>query len=276
MSAHDHTPQRKVLQTPLNRGLERFSLVSALLLSASLLLCIPGVGYADAVALNTISFSNLQIIASTGTVQFQGAWNSQAFAQAQNSLGGLDSQFVSNTGGPAMVTATVLFASASGTALVASLSGAALSNASLPGNINAQALSTGTGTLFNFFEITGGTGSVNVTFSADLAGMLDVMTDQSGLLARTETIFTLGLDGQPILFFDSPLLVGSNDHASLAFAQTLSTTLSLNFNTPYLLFAQADSESQAINIPEPPTIALGFTALLGLAACVRKKRTQTA
>jgi len=271
-----HNPKRTAPGAGVKRGLKKFSAVWVWPLLASLFFCIPGVVYADSIAGSDISFSNLQITASAGTIQFQDVWTTQAFAQAQNSLGGLASQFNSNNGGPSTASAAVTLASASGNAAVAPLSGAASSNATIPGNMNAQAISTGTGTLFNFFEITGGSGSVNVTFSADIAGTLDVMTDQTGLLASTETIFGLQLDGAPILFFDQPLSVGPNSSASTAFSKNLSTMVSLDYGTVYYVVAQADSESRAINTPEPATASLLFSALLGVAGYVRKRRGQTA
>jgi hypothetical protein len=271
MSGNILTPHREAPPKTVKRGLEKLPSIAASLLFASLFFCIPRVVYADSIAISNISFSNLLITASTGNVQFQGAWTSQAFAQAQNSLGELDSKFSSNTGVGSTATATATFANASGSASVAPLSGATSSNASILG-ATAQALSKGTGTLFNMFEITGGTGSVNVTFSTDIAGMLDVKTNQSGLLAQTESTFALQLDGLPILFFDSLLSVGPNSSASLPFSQTLSTIESLNFNTPYLVLAHADPESQVINtVPEPPTASLLFMALLSVTALVRKR-----
>jgi hypothetical protein len=266
-----HNHKRMVLGADKNSGLERFSAVSVCLLFASIFFCIPGVVYADSIATSNISFSNLQITASAGTIQFLGPWNTEAFAQAQNSLGELDSQSSSNTGTGSTATATVTFAGATGDAAVAPLSGDASSNASIVPDFNAQARSQGNGTLFNSFEITGGTGSVNVTFSAGIAGKLDVSTDDDGVLAQTETIFNLQLDGQPVLFFDSILSVGPNSSASMLIGQTLTNTESLNFNTPYQVLAQADSESQAIVTPEPPTASLLFMAVMSVTALVRKR-----
>jgi hypothetical protein len=248
------------------------------LLCASLLLCIPEVGYADAVALTSISFSNLQILPSTGTVQFQDVWSSQAFAQAQNSNGEVDSQFTPSTGGTSSITATVTYAGASGTAVVAPLSGAASSNASIPGTVNVEADSTGTGTLSNSFQITGGTGSVDVTFSVLIDSSNSVTTDQFGVLAETETVFGLEVNGQPALppFDQLLVVVGPSSSNSSTFDGTLSNTVTLNFGTTYSLVAEADSESQAIDTtPEPATASLAIIGLAALGACIRRKRTQT-
>jgi hypothetical protein len=170
----------------------------------------------------------------------------------------------------------VTYAGAAGTAVVAPLSGAASSYANIPGAINVEADSTGTGSLSNSFEITGGTGSVDVTFSVLIAGSNSVTTDQFGVLAQSETVFGLEVNGQPVLPFDQLLVVGPSSSNSSTFNQTLSNTVSLNFGTTYSLVAEADSESQAIDTtPEPATASLAFIGLAVLGAYIRRKRIQT-
>jgi hypothetical protein len=240
------------------------------------LLCIPELGYADAVAITSISFSNLGIDASSGTVQFLDVWSSQAFAQGQNSLGEIDQEFNSNTGSNSTITAAVTYAGASGTAVVAPLSGGASSYANIPGAINAEADSTGIGNLSNFFEITGGTGSVDVTFSVLIDSSNSVTTDQLGVLAYSETDFGLEVNGSPAIATYQVLAVGPSSTTSSTFAVTLSNTVPLNFGSTYSLVAQADSESQAIDTtPEPATASLAFIGLAALGAYIRRKRTQT-
>jgi hypothetical protein len=238
------------------------------------LLCIPEVGYADAVAISSISFSNLQILVPTGdTVQFQDVWSSQASANAQNSNGEYDFQ----SSPPSSVSAAVTYAGASGTAVVVPLSGAASSYANIPGAVNVEADSTGAGYLSNFFEITGGTGSVDVTFSVLIVSSNSVSTDQFGVLAYSENVFGLEVNGQPELTLDQLLEVGPSSSGSLTFNETLSTTVPLTFGTPYsFVVSEADSESQAIDTtPEPATASLAFIGLAALGAYIRRKRNQT-
>jgi len=243
---------------------ERLSTASTLLVCAGLLLGIPNAVYASSIAASNLSFSNLQITASSGTIQFQGPWTSQAFASAENSLGGLDQEFASNIGAASTIAAIVTFANASGTANVAPLSGTASDSASIPGT-TAQAITSSYAALSNSFEITGGTGLVNVTFSNDLSGLLQVGNDQNGVLATAEAIFALQVDGMPILFLDSPLSAGPSASATLPISQSLTNTISLTYGTPYAIYVEADAESSAYNVvPEPPTAVLLFTALLGI------------
>ena len=283
MPKHHDTSHRKGLRSGLGAASEKTKRVGnlgricAALLCASLLLCIPELGYADAVAITSISFSNLGIDASSGTVQFLDVWSSQAFAQGQNSLGEIDQEFNSNTGSNSTITAAVTYAGASGTAVVAPLSGGASSYANIPGAINAEADSTGIGNLSNFFEITGGTGSVDVTFSVLIVSSNSVSTDQFGVLAYSENVFGLEVNGQPELTLDQLLEVGPSSSGSLTFNETLSTTVPLTFGTPYsFVVSEADSESQAIDTtPEPATASLAFIGLAALGAYIRRKRNQT-
>ena len=243
----------------------------ALLLFAALGLLTPRWVYATAIANSTIAFSNLQITPSTGTIIFLYDWTAEAFAQAQNSLGQLAQQFDSSFGGAAAANATVTFATSAGNASATNLTGSASSSVNIPGTTTAQALSVGHGTLFNFFLITDGTGDVDVNFSVDLTGNLNVFTDAFGQLAQTETIFALELEGNPILFRDDILSIGPSSSSALAFSQALQDTRTLQFDTPYFVLAEADSESQAINIPEPSTVTLMLAGLITLTRYIRRK-----
>ena len=243
----------------------------AVLLFAAFGLLTPRCVHATAIANSAISFSNLQIAPSTGTILFLDDWSAEAFAQAQNSLGELNNQFDSSIGGAAAANATVTFATSADNASATNLTGSASSSVNIPATITAQASSVGRGTLFNLFVITGGSGDVDVNFSVDLTGSLDLLTDAFGQLAQTETIFDLELDGNPILFRDDILSIGPNAFASMPFSQKLSDTRTLQFDTFYFILAQADSESQAINIPEPSTVTLMLAGLITLTRYIRRK-----
>jgi len=152
----------------------------ALLISAAIGILIPGSGHATAIATSQISFSSLQIIPDSGTVVYLDSWTAEAFAQAQNSLGQLVNQFDSSTGGNATANAAVSFATSHASASAVNVGATASSRANIPGTTTAQVSATGLGTLFNIFMVTGGTGDVNVNFSVNLTGNLNVFTDAFG------------------------------------------------------------------------------------------------
>jgi hypothetical protein len=228
----------------------------------------PSHALATAIANSGIVFSNLQITPASGTVSFLDPWQLEAFAEAQNSLGQFDQEFNSGTV-PVSASATVLWASASGSAAQnfsdpLAVAARAASSDAIPGKITGAASSKGRGSLANGFIITNPTtGETQVDFSADIKGLLDVFTDQYGQLAETEIIFGLELDGKPILFADKLLSIGPNERQTLPVAETLSTSKPLQFNVPYGLFLEVDSESRVVNIPEPPAwllLSLGLWA----------------
>lgn len=237
--------------------------------------------YATVIASSSISISNLQINPASGTVIFLDPWSSTAFAEAQNSLGEWDAQFDSNIGGSALANATVTYANASGGANGLSLTANAGSNVFIPGSIEAAAAAIGRGTLFNSFMITGGVGDVNVTFSLGMIGALQVMTDQFGQLAETEVIVSLELDGDSVLYYRDHLLIGPSSSDMRTSPTALTGMRTLQFDAPYFLLAEADSESRGINTPIRPvpdggsTLSLLGTALTGLAAWRRKSSAPT-
>ena len=152
------------------------------------------------------------------------------------------------------------------------VTGTADSHVNIPGCVVGAAQSLGRGALYNEFMITGGTGTVNVDFSVDIAGALDVFTDECGVFAETEVIFGLELDGTPILFHNDYLYVGNNDSAILSVSESLFDTRTLEYDVPYFLYLEVDSESAGANTPEPSTIALMLIGLGGLAGFAGTRR----
>lgn len=251
----------------------------AVLLVAGILLFTPRSVSATAIAFSEITFSNLEISPAAGAVQLLGPWRVQAFTQAQNSRGELAPVFDPDLDGDGMVNADamVTFAKGHGEASAPAVppnlnvTGSANSSVNIPGTTVAQASSVGRATLFNSFTITGGTGDVQGDFSADISGLLNVFTDRFGVKAETETTFTLELDGTPVLFRHDPLSVGPNSSRSLPFSESLFATRTLQFDTPYFLLAEVDSESSATNIPEPGTLVLLLTGAGVLAGYARRR-----
>ncbi len=225
----------------------KISLGLALLLFTSIHVLRPDSVHATAMANSEIFFSNFQIVPAAGFFVFLGPSIVEAFAEAQNSLGQRDQEFNPSAGSVAEANAAVTFAeNAHSRASALNLTAEAKSHAEIPGTITAQARSAGIGDLFNFFVIVGGIGAVNVTFSANLTGSLDVLTDAFGIKAETETIFALEVDGTPVLSFFKLLSIGpmDKDHFSISDSVRLEpATLTLLFGAPYFLFVGVDSES---------------------------------
>ena len=283
----------RISVAPQSRMISRWLPVCVTLVLLVLSLVLPSGTYATAIATSTLSFSNLRISPAAGSFAFvdldgNGApdpWTLEAFADARNSLGESATMNPMQPGpGTAKADAIVTFADGHGMASALAsppalnVTGSASSNINLPGCDVSWASSTGRGRLSNTFMLTGGTGAVAVQFGADLTGGLQVMTDACGVLAETEVFFSLEVDGDPTLFPDPiPLLsIGPSDSDTLSVSQSLSKTLTLQFDTPYFLLLEVDSESRGVNaVPEPSTLVLLLTGLgLLLTASVRHRRVQ--
>jgi hypothetical protein len=232
--------------------------------------CLSQPAAALAIADSSIALFDLSITPATGTVEFDGGVpTAQAFAQAANSLGELKNQFGSSPPDPAHAEASVTWAEGTGDASAASFTASAASAVNLPGHDNFAA-SLGQGSLFGSFTITGGTGSVNVVFSMALAGHLHGFADEFGRF-ETEVITALDVDGSSVLFDRFELHGGPNfPDLTIPLSEILTATLALEFDVPYFLFAQADSETFARNIPEPGTLVLTLLGLTGAAQARRK------
>lgn len=266
---------------------------------------------ATAIAQASLGFHDLGITPSLGTVAFTGPWELQAHALANNSLGEFDSppDVILTGPGAATNSATVTWAGANAQAtdpaptppyLDAGANAAASGH--IPGSIDGSAIAQGQGTLLNSFMIEAGTqaGPVSVTFSVLVDYTLAVTTDQNGVLAEAEAVFSQLLLGDFGNGFETVvvntlapdlndpnldpnrrtyLLIGPSDQDQAGKTNLLLTnTLILQYGVPYLLLNQADAEIRVVNIPEldmatgaAPLVMVWLVALWRPAATARRK-----
>lgn len=238
----------------------RCGLTFGVMLVIATLTAAPPAG-ATATANSSLQLESLTITPASGSVVFSPT--AQSFAQAQNSLGELVTNF--DTGVTASSSATVTWVNASGSADSISQTGSALANVNIPGSFVGAASSVGRGVLYDFsFSITGTTGIVSVQFGAMLNSAQSLMTDALGLQATSEVIFDLTIDGQTLLFTDSPFTIGPSQSFTAGGPVNLNSTMDLTAGQTYNLYLELDAESSAINTPEPATLSLLAGALVPL------------
>ncbi|MCV2369753.1 hypothetical protein [Roseateles oligotrophus] len=213
------------------------------------------VSLAAVVTHGSLAISNIRINAAAGQLLID-PWSAQASATTNNSLGESSGQF-DGPSNAAQANAAVTWATGHSSADATNPGAIAGSAVELPGKHN-QADSSSAGALFTSFMITGGTGAVDVSFELDLIASQDGWTDDIAAVVRNELVASLSLDAfaNPLLFFDSIYSIGPNSSFSRTLTSTLSGTASLFYDTPYWVFIEADSESNAKNLPEPGSLML--------------------
>ena len=224
----------------------------------------PAAARADASASSELSFTGISVTPSVGTFTIVTNWSGAAFAQAT-----LTSEF--NTGTTPTASATGDFSTASGSADATVPNGQSAASGSIIG-VDGSDNAAGQGWVESVFMITGGSGSVDTTFSTDISGSLNVLTDALGELAQAETVYSLEVNGDAALFDDRFFSVGPNGSDPQTFSTTISSVMTLQYDTQYLLFAEADSEISVVNsVPEPQPVALMAAGILGLVWLGRKR-----
>jgi hypothetical protein len=237
---------------------------------------------ADVVVSTSVDLTQIQIVPASGSVEFLSPGTAQVFAQAQDSLGGLDQNFDSVSDSSTTLSVSTAVANAGGTASFPTLSAVATSGVILP-NIAAFASSSSNGSfpgsLSGSFEIIGTAGPVSVQFKAPLVIDQSLSTHEGGISASSETIFNLVSpdinNGSPLLFFDNPLTIGPNTSTSFTQSPTLTDSVTLQPDTPYFLIAGVDAESSGLSAPEPSFLvifALGLFAFLAAGAARRRRK----
>lgn len=253
------------------------------LAAALMLLAVPRWAGALAVANSTIGFSNLSITPSAGVVTLDGPWLFETFAHADNSLGETASSpyAFGLSPGTTSAAASVTWAngsasaSAKGDPLNPAISGTASASVDIPGCGPAAAFGNSRSTFQNFFTLSGGGNNVDVGFSIDISGALNLLTDACGVFAFTETVFTLEVDGTPGLFDHRWFEIGpSNAYNPPPFSLPLSGTIKDLVSGTHFLLLQAETDPRG-RVPEPPSLALLLIAGLAALTAARSARRRS-
>jgi len=254
----------------------RLKLLGTCVLLLGLLLGTPSSAYADTISLTTVSLTNFQIVPSSGTIVFstsQIGSPTSAHGAAVNSLDeeGGDSQ-QSPTFSQAFTSIT--FASAGGASELSTMSLSANTNVTLPG-CRCEAETEAGATLRLGFMIVGGSGPVDVTFSALAQTIQTLVTDQFSTFATSETNIVLNVIDAATFSFDTRFRIGAGDEARVIENQRLiSEVVTLQFNQQYnvLVSGIATSRAAQTEIPEPATVVLLVSGLGFMTGFVKKRR----
>jgi RHS repeat-associated protein len=226
-------------------------------------------GYATITVDSTSSFEDVMIDPLSGSVEYLGALQSSAFAQA-----GANSQYDSvdpSTVGVSDVPVIGGLATGTGTASASSLTGSSGATGFIPGTTAGFDTSTGRASISGEFEIIGPSEPVSVTFSATVDGQLNLSSDAYGVFGQGETDFALSVNDDPVLFSDQILSIGPNQiQSSGGSPQQIENSMTLEPDTPYWLTIEADAETEVVNstvaaVPEPGEISLVMEGLAMLA-----------
>lgn len=256
--------------------MKRKSLGTCVLL-LGLLLGTASSAYADAVAITSITLSNLQLVPTSGTLVFslpQSGPRTAANAVAVNGFG-QESSNQSESPTRSEASANVNFASANAVSDFTNLLVTANSNVMLSGCL-CSAESEGLAILRTSFMIVGGSGNVDVNFSALVQTVQDLVTDQFSLFAASDIDIILEVADVGVFSFDPRLRIGFNDSTNFETQRQLSQILALQFDQQYDLdvFVRANSRAAQNEIPEPATIVLLVSGLGFTAGFVRKRRAR--
>ncbi len=233
--------------------------------------------YADALSITSLTFTSFQIVPTSGTIVFS-LPSTQALARATNSLGQESLEVVQSESPIAihLASASVNFASGFAIADPLNFIGSQNSNAMLSG-CNCEAFGVGQTVLQKSFVITGGTGNVDVAFSAVVLTMQTVMTDEFGTFAGSGVLAGIHLGSSsifPTIF--SVIEIGPNDSRVSNIEHQLSQVLTLQFNTVYRIDVILSANSTVVNqapaeVPEPTSMILLVSGLGFMAGYARRK-----
>ena len=251
----------------------RSNLLATLILALGLLLGASTSTYADTIAVTSVSLTNLQLVATSGTIVFSPPQVGPVTAASGAATNSFDEEAGNHVENPtlAQANASVTFANAGGLSDLTNRLLNAHDSVMLPGCV-CGAETEGLAFIFQNFTVTGGTGNVDVTFTALLDAIQNVVTDQFSLFAVSEARFSVQVVGVDTFSFLSHVRIGPNDLTSLETQQQISDVFHLQFGQQYniIVFVGANSRASESEVPEPATFVLLFSGL-GFMAGARKK-----
>ena len=249
--------------------------IGTCVLLLGLLLATASNAYADTISLTTVSLTNFQIVPASGTILF----STSQIGSPTLALGAAANSFGEETGDSSMsptfaqAFTTVTFASAGGVSEFSSQSFSANTNVTLSGCV-CDAETEGQAALRLGFMITGGSGPVDVTFSALTQTIQNLVTDEFSTFATSETRIFLNVIGVATFSFDSRFRIGPNEATVIEAQRQMSEVVTLQFNQQYnvLVSGLAVSRAGQNEIPEPATVVLLVSGLGFMAGFVKKRR----
>ena len=227
---------------------------------------------ADTVAITSVTITNLQFNPATGTAVFTPT-GVDARANASNSFGQTVNN-VTNTFPFTTAQAAVPFASAFGSATAGNNSLVGITLAQV-GGCSCTGASFSIANLTGTLVISGGQGSVDVTISGLLSQIRDIQTDQFGVLAESEVLFDIFVNGVSVFSVESLIpLSGPNLLARVDQINEISRTITLQFGAVNTIDFRLQPRSLAVEseVPEPATVVLLISGLGFMGGVVKKRR----
>ncbi len=224
-------------------------------------------------ASTNLDVTNFTITPSAGSVMFSSPWTAEAFASAQDSSDPSKQQFNSSFGKLAQAGAATLFASGQASSDPISLLSSSAS-ASF-GQPSGYMVASGVAKSMIFdstFEITGGTGPVNVNFSALLNGLQSLTTTGGGIDAISSVIFDISINGKDVVSLDSYKQIFKNSSLLNPISTAINGGIVLQYGEQYTIEVDDILESKIYNTPSPAPEPSALSLLFGGPALIFARR----